>query len=79
MDAVKELAAKAGMEVPAPDPKARERAERTATLTDVMTEVAKWYSDQLQGIGGVAAREYLTRRGDTETGRFRAPSRRRRE
>src|SRR5690349_10166441 len=63
MDAVKELAAKAGLEVPAPDPKARERAERTSTLTDVMAEVAKWYAEQLQGIGGADAREYLKRRG----------------
>src|SRR5213596_3696526 len=49
MDAVKELAAKAGMEVPAPDPQAKERADRAASLTDVMGEVAKWYADQLQG------------------------------
>jgi DNA primase len=63
MDAVKELAAKAGMELPAPDPKARERAERAASLTDVMAEVAKWYSDQLQGIVGADARDYLNRRG----------------
>ena len=63
MDAVKELAGKAGMEVPAPDPRARERAERAASLTDVMAEVAKWYSDQLQGIAGADAREYLKRRG----------------
>src|SRR3954470_14205879 len=62
MDAVKELAAKAGLEVPAPDPQARERSERTASLTDVMGEVAKWYSDQLQGIAGADAREYLKRR-----------------
>jgi len=63
MDAVKELAAKAGLDVPAPDPKARERAERTATLTDVMGEVAEWYAEQLQGIAGTDAREYLKRRG----------------
>src|SRR4030095_9111322 len=63
MDAVKELAAKAGLEVPAPDPRAKERAERTASLTDVMAEVAKWYSEQLQGIAGADAREYLKRRG----------------
>src|SRR3954454_117553 len=62
MDAVKELAAKAGLEVPAPDPQARERAERTASLTDVMAEVAKYYSDQLQCIAGADAREYLKRR-----------------
>src|SRR3954453_7787240 len=63
MDAVKELAAKAGMDVPAPDPKAKERAERTASLTDVMAEVQTWLADQLQGVEGAAAREYLKRRG----------------
>src|SRR5438045_5606390 len=52
MDAVKELAAKAGMEVPAPDRKARERADRAASLTDVMGEVARWYAEQLQGLAG---------------------------
>ena len=62
IDAVKELAAKAGMEVPAPDPKAKERADRAASLTDVMAEVARWYSEQLQGIGGAQARDYLKRR-----------------
>jgi DNA primase len=63
MDAVKELASKAGMEVPAPDPKARERAERAASLTDVMASVAAWYAEQLNGIAGADAREYLKRRG----------------
>jgi len=63
MDAVKELAAKAGMEVPAPDPRAMEQAERAASLTDVMAEVAKWYSEQLNGLAGADAREYLKRRG----------------
>jgi DNA primase len=63
MDAVKELAAKAGMEVPAPDPKSRERAERAASLTDVMAACQQWFAEQLQGIAGASAREYLTRRG----------------
>ncbi len=63
MDAVKELAAKAGMDVPAPDPKAKERADRAASLTDVMGEVAKWYAEQLQGLAGAEARDYLKRRG----------------
>jgi DNA primase len=62
MDAVKELAGKAGMEVPAPDPQAKERADRVSSLTDVMAEVAKYYSGQLQGIGGADARDYLKRR-----------------
>jgi DNA primase len=63
MDAVKELAAKAGMDVPAPDPQMREKAERTASLTDVMGAVAKWYAEQLQGLTGAEARDYLKRRG----------------
>jgi DNA primase len=63
MDAVKELAAKAGMDVPAPDPQAKERADRRATLTDVMAEVAAWYSEQLNGLAGSEARDYLKRRG----------------
>src|SRR4051812_45275536 len=63
MDAVKELAAKAGMEVPAPDPQARERAERASSLTDVMAEAAKYYAAQLQGVAGAQARDYLQRRG----------------
>ena len=62
MDAVKELAAKAGMDVPAPDPRARERAERTASLTEVMAAVQAWFADQLQGIEGAAARDYLNTR-----------------
>src|SRR5690242_11583884 len=62
MDAVKELAAKAGMDVPAPDPQAKERADRAASLTDVMAEVAKYYSEQLNGLGGADARDYLKRR-----------------
>ncbi len=63
MDAVKELAGKAGMEVPAPDPRSRENAERTASLTDVMGEVQAWYAGQLQGLEGAGARDYLKRRG----------------
>jgi DNA primase len=72
MDAVKELAAKAGMDVPAPDPQAKERAERTASLTDVMTECQNWFAEQLQGLAGAEAREYLKGRGiDSATiGRF---------
>ena len=63
MDAVKELAGKAGMDVPAPDPRAQEKAERQAGLTDVMAQVARWYSEQLNGLAGADARDYLARRG----------------
>ncbi|HEU5285540.1 MAG TPA: DNA primase [Sphingomicrobium sp.] len=63
MDAVKELAGRAGMEVPAPDPRARDQAERAAGLTDVMAAAQKWFADQLQGSEGAEARDYLEGRG----------------
>ena len=56
MDAVKELAAKAGMDVPAPDPRAKERADRASSLTDFMREVAKYYAENLIGLAGADAR-----------------------
>jgi DNA primase len=63
MDAVKELAGKAGMDVPAPDPRAQEKAERSAGLHDVMAAVQRWFADQLQGVDGGEARAYLAARG----------------
>ena len=63
MDAVKELAGKAGMEVPAPDPRARERPERSAGLHDVMAAAQKWFAEQLDGVDGGEARDYLANRG----------------
>jgi DNA primase len=63
MDAVKELAGKAGMEVPAPDPRSKERAELSAGLTDVMASAQTWFADQLAGADGAEARDYLARRG----------------
>jgi DNA primase len=65
MDAVKELANKAGMEVPAPDPRDRERQERSAGLHEVMEAAARWFVEQLDGIEGGPAREYLKQRGIT--------------
>ncbi|QPQ55753.1 DNA primase [Allosphingosinicella flava] len=66
MDAVKELADKAGMEVPAADPRAREKADKAAGLYDVMAAAARWFEEQLDGIDGADARDYLKRRGITE-------------
>ncbi len=63
MDAVKELAAAAGMEVPAADPRSAEKAERANSLYDVMTAAADWYAQNLEGIEGAEARVYLERRG----------------
>ncbi len=63
MDAVKELAAEAGMEVPAPDPRAAQRAERQAGLHDVMSAAQDWFCGNLRSSEGAAARAYLERRG----------------
>jgi len=63
MDAVKELAANAGMTMPAPDPRAAERAERASGLHDVMAAAQAWFAEQLDGIDGAEARSYLKRRG----------------
>jgi DNA primase len=62
MDAVKELAAAAGLEVPAQDRQSAERAERAKSLHDVMQAAADWFTQQLGGIEGAAARALLARR-----------------
>jgi DNA primase len=63
MDAVKELAAAANMDVPAPDPRSAERAEVANSLHDVMTAAQAWFVEQLSGISGSDARAYLSQRG----------------
>ncbi len=62
MDAVKELAGKAGMEVPALDPRAKEKAERSAGLYDIMDAAQRWFAEQLDGVEGSEARKYLKER-----------------
>jgi DNA primase len=69
IDAVKELADAAGMAVPAPDPRAQERAERAAGLYDVVAAAASWFAEQLEGVEGAAARAYLETRGISEATR----------
>ena len=63
MEAVKQLAAQAGMEVPAASPQAKERAEAGDALSRLAGEAAAWFQQQLASDGGAAAREYLARRG----------------
>jgi DNA primase len=63
MEAVKELAGKAGLDVPAADPRAQEKAERATTLTDVMAAAQRWFADQLARPDGASARDYLAKRG----------------
>ena len=66
MDAVKELAATAGMEVPAPDPVAAKRAEKRASLVDVTGAAQEWFVDKLRSADGAKARDYLAKRGFSE-------------
>lgn len=66
LDAVKDLADAAGMQMPARDPRDQERADRAAPLYEVMEAAAAWFHDQLWGIGGAEARRYLLERGIAE-------------
>ncbi|MXO74035.1 DNA primase [Altererythrobacter aerius] len=68
MDAVKELAAEAGMEVPAADPRAMHRAERQAGLHEVMQAAQDWFRANLSTPAGGKARAYLeSRKFDAHT------------
>ncbi|MBB3910445.1 DNA primase [Sphingomonas desiccabilis] len=63
IDAVKELAQAAGLEVPAQDRRSAERAERAKGLHDAMEEASRWFTEQLHGLAGAEARAALERRG----------------
>ena len=63
MDAIKELAAEAGMDVPTPDPKAQKRQEKQSGLHDVMAAAQAFFVEQLDTIEGAKARDYLVQRG----------------
>lgn len=68
MDAVKELASEAGMEVPAPDPRAAAKAEQQAGLHEVLAAAQDFYRAQLDTPEGAKARAYLaSRRFDPHT------------
>lgn len=63
MDAVKELAAEAGLEVPAPDPRFAQKAKQRDTLHDVMSAAQDWFVHTLSAPEGEKARAYLQTRG----------------
>ena len=63
MDAVKLLAAEAGMPVPASDPRAAEREAKRATLVDVMEAAVQHYKLNLSTAAAQGARAYLAQRG----------------
>lgn len=63
MDAVRELAAEAGMEVPAPDPRAARQAEQQAGLHEVLAAAQAFFRSQLDSAAGARAQAYLATRG----------------
>jgi DNA primase len=63
IEAVKELAAEAGMEMPALDRQAAKRAEAQKSLHDVMQAAQDFFVASLKGPGGEQARAYLASRG----------------
>ena len=67
MDAVKELAGEAGLELPAMDPRAAEKAEKRQGLDDVMAAAQAWFVERLRSDEGAAARKYLAGRGFAPT------------
>ena len=71
VEAVKELADAAGIEVPAPDPRSQQKAERAAGLYDVMEAAQRFYEEQLGGLEGAEARAYLHKRGVSDATRKR--------
>lgn len=67
MDAVGLLAQEAGMEMPAPDPQARAKADRASQIAEVCEAALQWFRLELQRRPAEAARGYLERRGLSRT------------
>ena len=67
IDAVKELAQVAGLEMPAQDRRAAQKAERAKGLHDAMADAANWFSEQLGCLSDGDARALLERRRDRST------------
>jgi DNA primase len=66
-EAVEQLAQIAGVALPKPDPQARQKAEKSASLFEVLEAATHWFQQELGGASGRAARRYLLDRGlDTE-------------
>ena len=61
-EAVEILAREAGMQMPARDPRAAEKADRRTQLAQVMEEAVKWFRLQLKTSAAAEARAYLEKR-----------------
>ncbi|PRY26032.1 DNA primase [Aliiruegeria haliotis] len=60
MEAIEILTQEAGMQMPARDPKAREKADRRSQLAEVMEQAVQFFRLQLQTGAAGNARRYLT-------------------
>ena len=65
MEAVEILAREAGMQMPARDPQAAQKADRRDQLAEVMEQAVRWFRMQLSSGAAGDARAYLDRRGLT--------------
>lgn len=63
MEAVEQVAALAGMEVPKATPEEQQRAERRRSLQEVVDLACRWYQRQLHTSSGEAGLRYLRERG----------------
>lgn len=66
-EAVEKLAREVGLAVPRATPAERERAERAATLHEVVEQAARWFEKQLRLPVGRQGLDYLRGRGLDET------------
>ena len=71
MEAVEILAGEVGLQMPAPDPKAQEKADRRTKLSDVMEQAVQHYRLQLKTGAAADARDYLAGRGLNEAAQDR--------
>ncbi len=63
IEAIEILAGEAGMQMPARDPKAQEKADRRTQLIEVMEQAVQFYRLQLKTGAAADTRAYLGRRG----------------
>ena len=71
MEAVEVLARETGMQVPARDPQAQQKADRRTELADVMEQAVQFYRLQLKTAAAANARDYLAGRGLSEAAQDR--------
>ena len=63
MEAVEILARECGMQMPARDPQAQQKADRRSQIADVTEQAVQFFKLQLKTSAATAAREYLAGRG----------------